>query len=137
MIVALYASLLAILFVGLSINVIRNRLKLKVALGDGGKERMNQAMRAHGNLAEYAPIFLILLGLAEYQGLPDWAVHLLGAVFLVGRLSHGYGVAFKERYTLTSVENLAFRSNGMVLTFACIVSAAVIVLVQYLLTIVG
>ncbi len=137
MTVALYASLLAFLFIALSFNVIRNRLKMKVALGDGGKDAMQQAVRAHGNLAEYAPIFLLLLGLAEYQGLPTWAVHVLGTVFLLGRLSHAYGVAFRERYTLTSVENLAFRSRGMILTFTCIFSCAVIILVQYILATLG
>ncbi|TLP44896.1 glutathione metabolism protein [Cohaesibacter sp. CAU 1516] len=134
MTVALYASLIAFLFLALSVNVVRNRLKLRVALGDGGKEAMRQAVRAHGNLAEYAPIFLLLLGLAEYQGLPAWGVHLLGATFLLGRLSHAYGVAFRERYSLTGVENLAYRTRGMIVTFVCTVSAAIFVLVQYILT---
>ena len=134
---AFYAALLAILFVALSIYVIRSRRRLKVALGDGNKDGMRQATRAHGNFAEYAPLFLILLGLAEHQGLPWWAVHLLGALFLLGRLLHAYGVAFKERYKQDRVENLSFRVRGMVLTFTTILACAGILLAQYAITLLG
>jgi uncharacterized membrane protein YecN with MAPEG domain len=33
--------------------------------GDGGDPEMSQAIRAHGNFAEYVPLGLILLGLVR------------------------------------------------------------------------
>ena len=134
---ALYAALLALLFCALSINVIRSRRTQRVALGDGNNATLRQAMRAHGNCAEYAPIFLILLGLVEYHGLPFWGVHALGLIFLAGRLFHAYGVGFKERYGEGSVENVKYRVRGMGLTFTAIVSAASILLAQYVMSLVS
>ena len=134
---ALYASLLATLFVALSYNVIRNRQTQKIALGDGGKEVMRKAMRAHGNFSEYTPFFLILLGLVEYQGLPAWAVHSLGLLFLAGRLSHAYGVAFREKLEDDRLENIVFRVRGMILTFTAILLCAGIALTQYCVALLG
>ncbi|MEO0679422.1 MAG: MAPEG family protein, partial [Pseudomonadota bacterium] len=43
-----------------------------VSLGDGGDLRLQRRTRAQGNLVEYAPLFLILLALAEMQGAAGW-----------------------------------------------------------------
>ena len=69
MVAAFYAALLGLFFVGLSIHVIRGRRRLRIALADGNQEEMKRRIRAHGNFAEYAPLFLIMLGYAEYEGL--------------------------------------------------------------------
>ncbi|WP_274620662.1 MAPEG family protein [Colwellia maritima] len=60
-ITAFYASLLTLLYIGLSFNVIRLRFKLKVGVGDGGQEQLTKAIRIHGNFSEYMPLALILL----------------------------------------------------------------------------
>lgn len=117
----IYASLLAIFYVYLSLRTIGLRRKVKVAVGDGGSPEMLRAMRVHGNFAEYVPIALILLGLLEMQGAYLWLVHTLGCVLVAARLSHAYGVS-KMR------ENFRFRISGMMGTFATIVTSALALL---------
>ena len=53
------------------------------------QETLNRAVRGHGNLIEYAPLFLILMLVAELNHLPSAYLHFAGAAFLVGRLMHG------------------------------------------------
>ncbi|MGR9088197.1 MAG: MAPEG family protein [Gammaproteobacteria bacterium] len=50
MISSLYASLLALLIVWLSLRVIMIRRTKKVRLGDGGEPELQTAIRAHGLL---------------------------------------------------------------------------------------
>ncbi len=51
-IVPVYAGLLGLFFVYLSIRVIRTRRHEQVALGDGDSPRLRRAMRVHANFAE-------------------------------------------------------------------------------------
>ena len=65
-ITALYAGLLAPLFLLLSVRVIRQRRGAKVAVrGDGGDAMLLRRMRVHANFAEYVPLALLLMALAE------------------------------------------------------------------------
>ncbi len=64
-ITALYAGLLGPLLVILAVRVIDARRAAKVALGDGGQPLLLRRMRAHANFAEYVPLALLLLALAE------------------------------------------------------------------------
>ena len=90
---AFYASLLTLLYIGLSINIIRLRFKLKVGLGDGGKEPLIKAIRIHGNFSEYMPLALILLAGFELSGASSFWVHLFGAVLFLGRILHAMGLS--------------------------------------------
>ncbi|MFD1193497.1 MAPEG family protein [Seohaeicola saemankumensis] len=109
-ITALYAGLLALLYVGISGWVIRVRVQQKVYAGDKGDPVMANAMRLHANFAEYVPLALILLLLAEMQGAPALALHALGAVLLLARIMHALGMA---RLPHTS----ALRGGGAAMTF--------------------
>jgi uncharacterized protein len=90
---ALYAGLLGLGFIWLSTRVIKARRVYRVAIGTGQHRLVERAMRAHGNFAEYVPIALILLGLCEINGLPAWALHVLGVLLVVGRVLHAHGIA--------------------------------------------
>ena len=77
----LYAALLALLFVRLSLGVIRLRRSEKISLGDGGDggdRKLMRAQRVHANFAEYVPFALILMALAEAQDASIWLVHGMG-----------------------------------------------------------
>jgi len=113
----LYAGLLGLFYVGLSLWVIKVRVSQKIASGDKGNPVMHNAMRTHANFAEYAPLALILIGFAELQGLPAMAVHILGALLLLARLMHGVGMG---RMPHTPV----LRGGGAALTFLAILLAA-------------
>lgn len=113
----LYAGLLGLFYVGLSLWVIKVRMSQKIASGDKGDPVMHNAMRTHANFAEYAPMGLILIGFAEVQGLALGAVHTLGALLLLARVMHGVGMG---RMPHTP----ALRGGGAVLTFLMILLAA-------------
>ncbi len=92
-ITAIYASLAGLLLLVLSFRVVRSRRKLSVGLGDGGQESLLRAQRAQANFTEYVPIALILLAVAESQGLSAWLLHTAGAVLLLARLLHAWGLS--------------------------------------------
>ena len=60
-ITAIYAAILTFVYVKLTLNVISLRRENKVSLGDGDIKELQQAIRSHGNFAEYVPLGLILL----------------------------------------------------------------------------
>ncbi len=118
---ALYAALLGLLYVRLSVQVIRRRRSAKIAIGTTGDIHLERAARVHGNFAEYAPLGLALLYFVEVTGYPAWTVHALGLLLLVGRLLHAHGVA-------QACEDFRFRVSGMVMTFLTLLISAVLLL---------
>jgi uncharacterized protein len=115
----LWASLLAFLYLWLAAQVIRARYRTRTALGSGGDAGLERAIRAHANFAEYVPLILVLLVMAELQGAASWLLHLCGAALLVGRALHGFGISRTD-------EVLALRSSGMALTLTVLASAALL-----------
>ena len=93
MITGMYAALAALMIVALARKVISLRRQHKVALGDGGQQDLLAAIRAHANAVEYLPIGLLLLLLLELSQGPAWLIHLLGSLFIIGRLIHANGVS--------------------------------------------
>jgi len=83
------SSFLGLLLIYLSYNVSKERLRTKTDLGDGGHPELIRAIRAQGNLVEYAPIGLILLGLLETVHTQKEVVLTLAVAFVVGRYMHG------------------------------------------------
>jgi len=119
-----YAALLALLFVVLSVRTLRMRRRLKIAMGDKGDQAMLRAMRVHSNFAEYAPLGLLLIYFVEESGSHPAYVHALGLSLVVGRALHAYGVS-------QVTENFRFRVTGMALTLGVLVAASVRLLYAY------
>jgi uncharacterized protein len=91
-ITAIYASLLAILYIVLSYRVAQRRMRFQVGLGTGQNPELERAVRIHGNFAEYVPFALLLLAFFESSGGPAWAVHGAGAGLLIARGLHALGL---------------------------------------------
>lgn len=121
-----YAALLALLFLALSVRIVRLRRRLRVAVGDGGDPGLLRAIRAHGNFAEYVPLTVLLLALAESQGNPPLLLHALGLALLVGRIAHAWGIS-------RTAEELRYRVFGMAATFTALLGAALLILAQSVL----
>lgn len=115
MISSLYAGLLALLIVWLSIRVIKLRQAKLVPLGDGGEPELQVAIRAHGNATEYIPISLILLILLELGGANTVLVHAGGIAILTGRLLHARGLLRGS---------LRYRELGMKVTISTLIGLA-------------
>ena len=128
MITALYCSLLAIWLFILSIRVIGlrgNPAFAFIAQGSGDEDLLQRAIRAHGNLTEYAPMMLIVLYLLETSGAESNALHLLGGSFLIGRLMHGICMGFMR-------SSMLLRVGGTALTLFPLLGGAVTLLSQHL-----
>ncbi len=122
-IVSLYLGLCALFLVGLSVHVIRQRLRYGVGIGDGEEEMLRRACRAQANFIEYTPMLLLLILVGEIQGGMAALLHVLGMMLLVGRVLHAYSLLVVE---VTSVanggkRNIRFRQAGMALTFIALV----------------
>jgi uncharacterized protein len=85
---ALTSALLALLLIGLSLNISRLRIRYKQSFGDGGHKDLLLAIRAHGNTLEQGLLFALLMLLMELTQ-PAWGMlGAVGAVFLLARLLH-------------------------------------------------
>jgi uncharacterized membrane protein YecN with MAPEG domain len=89
---ALTASALALLLVFLSITTIRMRMKHSAAFGDAGQQALTSAIRAHGNLTEYAPMGVILIGLLEANGAAHMPLAITAGAFVVARVLNAIGL---------------------------------------------
>ena len=117
-ITALYLALTSFLFVGLSYRVAVQRKRSKVGLGIGDDPALEKAVRIQANLAEYAPVALLLMLAYEINGGAVWLLHLTGAVFVIGRVFHAQG--------LTSSTGTSFgRFTGVMATWSVILVLAV------------
>lgn len=118
---AIYAALVAALFLALSFSVVRARRGRQVSMGDAGDRALQRRVRAQANCAEYAPIGLLLLLLLELNGTGPLLLHLVGLSLLAGRLVHGVGFGRDDML-------MAARVPGMLLTFGSIGLAALLLL---------
>ena len=71
---------------------------------------LERAIRGHGNLIEYAPLFLILMLTLELSDASVTLLYIAGIIFSLGRLMHGIAFSFMRK-------NVFLRIGGMSLTF--------------------
>ena len=119
---ALYTALFLALMVGLSINVVRMRMREGVSLGDGDSKPLRQAIRVHGNAAEHIPFFLIGLGALESLSASTPALLLYGAVFFLARLAHVAGLSRQRTVN-------PLRQGGVLLSWLIMLALAIHLLI--------
>jgi uncharacterized membrane protein YecN with MAPEG domain len=119
----LYAGLLVLWSLVLSMRVVQIRGRAKVSLGDGGDAVLLRVIRGHANFAEYVPLALLLLVILELSRFSIYVIHGLGAALLVGRLLHGCALAFSAEWRFG-------RYWGTVLTFLVLIGEGVLCLWQ-------
>jgi len=88
----LYALPVAAIYLILWFRVSAVRGSLGLSLGDHGNITLLQRIRQHGNCAEWSSFVLILMILAEGMGTPAIWLHVSGALLLVGRIAHPFGL---------------------------------------------
>ena len=113
-----FTALNALIFIFLSILVVRGRITEKVSVGAGGKANLELKIRAHGNFAEYVPLALFLIALLDVNDQPQTLLCLLGTALTVGRISHAIGLT-------RGLAPNPFRFVGTLLTWVTIAVAAV------------
>jgi uncharacterized protein len=115
-ITALYGALNAILNIVLANRVSQLRGVHGVSLGEGDAKPLQIAIRAHGNNAEFVPLAIVTLLLAELCGGHPVALHAFGAALLIGRIAHPIGLPRRAPNP--------FRYMGTALTWVTIVACA-------------
>ncbi|MGH9807564.1 MAG: MAPEG family protein, partial [Terriglobia bacterium] len=96
-----------------------HRVKLRVALGDGGNPEMLRMIRLHANAAEYIPLALLLMALYELNSGWHMPLHIIGIVLIVARLL--------QTWNMWSTENAGFgRRAGQGLTWLSIAALALL-----------
>ncbi len=120
-ITAFYAAILTFFYLALSANVTRLRFKHQISLGAGDVPKLERAMRAHGNFAEYVPLILILMALLESLGGSAAVLHLIGILLSVARLSHAFCLCLKYIGIL--------RQAGALITYVLLFFTALMILI--------
>jgi uncharacterized protein len=123
-VVPLYAALLGLLYLALSLRAIRARRSARKAIGALGDTALDRHVRVHANFAEYAPFVLLLLAFAEIREAPEGLVHIACSGLVAGRVLHAWGVSREP-------ENFRFRKYGMMATFFALVVVVTLLLASY------
>jgi len=116
MIAPVYAACLAILMIVLSLRVSLTRRRSGISLGWGDDTDLAERVRSFGNFAEWAPMALMLIVLAELAGAPGAALHSAGGLLVLGRVLHP--IQLRMDVIITPLRFL-----GMVATYAAILIA--------------
>jgi len=88
----LYAVPAVLIYLVLWMRVSGMRSAENVSIGDAGNEALLQRIRQHGNCMEWTFLVLILMILAEGMGAPALYLHISGALLLIGRIAHPFGL---------------------------------------------
>lgn len=110
------AGAATLLNIWLATRVGQMRQREKVLTGDGGSAPLIARMRAQANFVEYAPFFLILLGLIELaHGSSTW-LWAAGILFILARILHAFGMEKTKPHPL--------RMTGIGITFLVLLGLA-------------
>ena len=127
-ITSIAAAVLALLLLFTAIQTVRKRLQLKAAFGDADDQGLISAMRSHGNLAEHAPIVLIMLGLLEFGEANKTVLVAIAGAFVVGRFAHVIGLHQPSEPGKAPL----MRQIGVILTWLTLLALAVLLLIGVL-----
>ena len=120
----LFAAVLGLLFVLLSLGVVRIRFSQRISMGVADNRALEKAVRSHANFAEYVPLALLLMWFVETLTLSSALVAVAGCVLVLARVFHAIGMANPKRW-------LVLRQLGVVMTFAVILVLCVVLLYWY------
>lgn len=119
----IYAGILGLLLIVLSIRVSLRRRDTLVSLGDGNDAELQRRCRIHGNFTEFAPIALILIWMLDFAQFSVWLIHLLGILLVLARLLHVWSLSIG-----TGMERFPARAAGILGTYIVIGTASIMAL---------
>lgn len=100
-------ALLAVVNLWIGLRVAQLRVKERVAVGDAGNASLTARMRAHANFSEYVPMALLLMALIEYAGGARPPLAAAGALLLVARIFHPFGMDRPAPNSFRAISTLA------------------------------
>lgn len=88
----IYALAVAFITLALWFRVTSYRGNNGISIGDNADVNLLQRIRQHGNCVEWSSFILIMMILAEGMGAPSLYIHISGALLLIGRIAHPFGL---------------------------------------------
>lgn len=85
-------AIFVLMSIPMAIAVGVRRAKTGILLLHGEDDGLLRLMRAHGNFVEYVPLALLALAGAEITGAAPWLVGVCGALLLLARIIHYFGL---------------------------------------------
>ncbi|MEQ8411260.1 MAG: MAPEG family protein [Erythrobacter sp.] len=82
----------AILNIWLMVRIGTVRQATGISVGDGGSEPLQRRMRAQANFVENTPFVLVLVAGIELAGAGSWWLQYVAALYIIGRIAHGFGM---------------------------------------------
>jgi uncharacterized membrane protein YecN with MAPEG domain len=94
------SGVLVILYFALALNVSRMRGQTQTGIGTGEDPSgpLNKAVRAHGNAAEYVPVFLALFLYFSLSAPASWIAWVV-AIVTVCRVLHAAGMLMTKSFS--------------------------------------
>lgn len=89
---AFVTSVCAIMLLITAIDTVRQRMRLGAAFGDKGDAKLISASRSHANLAEHAPIVILMLAVLELAQVSPLGLKAVAGLFLAARALHIVGL---------------------------------------------
>ena len=113
MIYLLCTGVLVILYFALALNVSRMRGATKTGVGSGDDPSgpLNKAVRAHGNAAEYIPIFVALFLYLLLSGTGGW-LEWVAVIITVCRILQAMGMLMTKTFNAPPHPLRAIGSTG-------------------------
>ncbi len=109
---AMTAAILTLLFLFLSFQVVKQRLRTETSFGAGNDEHMDLVRGCHSNLIEYTPITIIMLALLELSSANHIALMVLATIFIAARFLHVFGM-----HQHAAGKSVRFRQIAMMVTW--------------------
>lgn len=72
-----------------------HRLKVGIPYW-GGEEKLDRLVRGHGNFIEVVPLFLISQATAEYLGVANFILWIVGILMIFSRVIHYVGMVAQD-----------------------------------------
>jgi uncharacterized protein len=93
------SGVLVLLYFALSVNVSRLRGKTKTGIGSGADPSgpLNKAVRAHGNAAEYVPVFVALFLYFAMSAPSGWIAWMV-VIATISRVLHAAGMLLTRTF---------------------------------------
>ena len=105
-------------------RIAKFRHEFKVSVGDGGQEPLLRRMRAQANFIENAPLFLILQGGLELSGGQHVGLAVIGAIFILSRISHAFGMDAADQRRWRMIGTMGTTIAVLVLAFWALICVA-------------
>lgn len=113
---ALYGALNAIFNIILANHVSSVRKKEGIGVGLGESKALLIASRIHSNNAEFVPLAIVMMLIAELLGGGSVYLHIYGGMLLAARIAHAIGMPRKAPNV--------FRFTGVAVTWLAIVAVS-------------